>query len=131
MANNELTFDSKCYPDGKILNLACGFISLNSIDFINEKTVVLFEAKTGEVTFCDASSAKILSAKVALPGDGDEKFSEIKCIVEDGCIKLATPIYDYKDNYPNCDGEYDRWTKIVIGFDTVVCFDYVNKVLVK
>ena len=61
---------------------------------------------------------------------GDEKFSEVKCIVEGEQIKLGFPQYTYKDNYPHCDGEHDRWTKTISGFD-YLCYDFKNNRLVK
>lgn len=114
---NKVVFDSVACPEGAIINLACGHISLNEIEFINEKVIVNIEAKTGEIELFDFKSNKLLSTKVKTPLSGDEKFSEVKCIVEGEQIKLGFPQYTYKDNYPHCDGEHDRWTKTISSFD--------------
>ena len=37
--------------------------------------------------------------KVQTSAAGDEKFSEVKCIVEGEQIKLSFPKYTYKDNF--------------------------------
>ncbi len=122
---NKLIFDSLNHPDGEMINLACGYISLNEIVFINENIIVNIEARMGEIDFYDPDSNKLLHTKIEVPSSGDEKFSEIKCKVEGGQIKLGFPQYTYKDNYPHCDSESDRWTKIISGFDFLV-YDIKN-----
>ena len=127
---HEVTFNSDNYPNGQMIGLACGYISLTKIEFINENVTVDVEAKTGVVDFYDSQGAKRLSVEIKTPLSGDEKFSEVKCIAEGGKIKLGFPSYTYKDNYPNCDGEHDRWTKIISGFD-FLCYDIKNNCIVE
>ena len=127
---NKVTFDSTACPDGAVINLACGYVSLNEIVFTHQNICVNIEAKTGEIEFCDLKSNKLLSQKVQTPISGDEKFSEVKCIVEGEQIKLGFPQYTYKDNYPNCDGESDRWTKTISGFE-FLCYDFKNNCIIK
>ena len=74
--------------------------------------------------------AKLLCCKVQVPDSGDEKFSDLMCIVTDGVIKLGFPQYSYVDNYPNCDGESDRWTKTVSGFN-YLCYDIKNNRIIE
>ena len=116
---HEVTFNSDNYPNGQMIGLACGYISLTKIEFINENVTVDVEAKTGVVDFYDSQGAKRLSVEIKTPLSGDEKFSEVKCIAEGGKIKLGFPSYTYKDNYPNCDGEHDRWDSKITGFRTL------------
>ncbi len=127
---HEVIFDSVKSNQGEIVSLACGYISLNRILLINEKITVNIEAKTGEIEFYDLDDNKLLSAKIQPPTLGDEKFSEVECRVEGDQIKLGFPQYTYKDNYPNCDGESDRWTKTVSGFN-YLCYDFKNNHLIK
>ena len=122
---HEVIFNSNNCPNGEIVNLASGYVSLTEIVFANENITAHIEAKTGEVDFYDTEGKKCMSAKVETPLSGDEKFSEVKCIVEDGQIKLGFPQYTYEDNYPHCDGEYDRWTKTISGF-VFLCYDFKN-----
>ncbi|MBQ2253094.1 MAG: hypothetical protein II328_03830 [Clostridia bacterium] len=127
---NELAFDTAKNPNGTLINLACGYISLNEITFVKENIVVSIEACTGEVVFNNLDSGKLLSVKAKMPSSGDEKYSEIKCIVQDGQIKLGFPQYTYKDNYPNCDGEHDRWTKTILDFH-FLCYDIKSNQIVE
>ena len=127
---HEVIFDSVKSDKGERVSLACGYVSLNQISFINEKITVNIEAKTGEIEFYDLESNKLLSTKIQTPASGDEKFSEVECNVEGEQIKLGFPQYSYKDNYPNCDGESDRWTKTVAGF-RYLCYDFKNNSLIK
>ena len=48
-------------------------------------------------------------------------FSEFCCTVKDGVIRVRFPIQEVIDHYPNCDGEYDRYSYITR--DNVV-FEY-------
>lgn len=127
---HKVVFDSAKSNKGEMVGLASGYVSLSSISFVNENITVSIEAKTGEVEFYDSKSNKLLSAKVQTPVSGDEKFSEVQCGVEGEQIKLGFPQYTYKDNYPNCDGESDRWTKTVSGF-TFLCYDFKNNCIVE
>ena len=126
---HNVVFDSIKCPNGELINLASGFISLTKVEFKNENIVALIESKTGEINFCDLQSNNLLSTKTETPQSGDDKFSEVKCIVEGNQIKLGFPKYDYKDNYPNCDGEYDRWTKTISGYDYLI-YDFIENCIV-
>lgn len=126
---HEVIFNSDNCPNGEIVNLASGYTSLTKIEFINENVTVNIEAKTGEVDFYGPEAKTRLSAKIEVPLSGDEKFSEVKCIVEGEQIKLGFPHYIYKDNYPHCDGEYDRWTKTISDF-IFLCYNFKNNCIV-
>ncbi len=127
---HKVIFNSDNYPNGEIVNLASGYVSLTKIEFINENITVNIEAKTGDVEFYDSEAKKCFSAKIEIPSSGDEKFSEVKCVVEGEKIKLGFPQYTYKDNYPHCDGEHDRWTKTISGFN-FLCYNFKNNRIVE
>lgn len=110
---HEVVFDSARHPEGEMVGLASGYISLTNIRFVKEEITVQIEAKTGEVKLLNPEGEELSSAKVDVPTYGDEKFSEVKCLVENGQLKLGFPQYGYEDHYPNCDGEHDRWTKYI------------------
>lgn len=112
---HEILFDSKENPDGALVGLACGHISRNRIEFLQQRIAVTVEARTGQVEFFDPEGKALLAAKVDLPG-GDERFSEVRCSAEADEILLGFPRYSYQDNYPHCDGEHDRWTKTISGY---------------
>ena len=113
---HQVTFDSGKNPGGELVSLASGYVSANEITFAKENVVVNIDAKTGEVVFCDMAGNGLLTAKAKTPSVGDEKFSEVQCKAENGQIVLGFPEYTYKDNYPHCDGESDRWTKVISGY---------------
>lgn len=127
---HEVVFNSDHCPNGEMIKLACGYISLTKIQFINENIIVSIEAKTGEVDFYHTGAQKRLSVKVEAPLLGDEKFSEVQCVVEGEQIKLGFPQYTYEDNYPHCDGEHDRWTKTISGFISLR-YDFKNNCILK
>lgn len=126
---NEIVFDS-AKNRKETVSLASGYVSLNQISFVNEEIVAKIEAKTGEVEFCDTKLQKLLSCKMEPDALGDEKFSDIELSVESDKIKLGFPRYTYHDNYPNCDGESDRWDKRISGFDYLV-YDFKNNCIVE
>ena len=41
-----MTFNSGNYPNGEMITLACGYISLTKIEFVNENITAEIEAKT-------------------------------------------------------------------------------------
>ncbi len=50
-------------------------------------------------------------------------FLEFDCMAEGGKITVSFPVLEVVDHYPNCDGEYDRYSykrvnNIIIEFDT-------------
>lgn len=128
--NHQVEFDSEKYPQGQEIGLACGYISMNEITFLREKCMVTLEAKTGEVAFYDREGRQLLTTAVELPACGDEKYSEVRCQVEGDVIRLGFPQYRFKDNYPNCDGEHDRWTKYISGY-TYLRYDLKKHSLVE
>ena len=127
---NKLTFDSVSFPNGTVLDLACGYVSCNEIVFTNENIIITIESRTGEVKFYNSEHKELLLTVVQTPSSGDERFSEVKCVVVDGQIKLGFPQYTYNDNYPHCDGEHDRWTKTISGFN-FLCYDFKNNCIVE
>ncbi len=102
----------------KAFHLACGLISTTAIDFEREHITAVIEAN-GEIAFYD--DAKEPLAAVTLPAQtgGREHYEDVECEVTNGALMLYFPIYEWEDNYPHCDGEYDRWTKVTIGHHTV------------
>lgn len=120
---HEVVFNSERCPDGETVGLASGYISLTNIIFIKENIFVTIESKKGEITFYNTETKLNLFHKMQMPLSGDEKFSEVKCKVDGKQLQIGFSLYTYEDNYPNCDGEYDRWTKIISGFD-YLCYDF-------
>lgn len=100
-----------------------------------ENTKVLFDnehifitvLKEGEITFESVDGA--LLSKITIGPDTKNKMHEnVYCKANNGKIKVWLPIIEYIDNYPNCDGEHDRWSSKEIAYD-VVEFDVSNNTL--
>ena len=127
---HQIAFDSAARPEGELLTLAAGYVSLNAIDFVQEQITVQIESKTGDVVFFDSSARPLLSVKVPVPTDGDEKLSHVNCAVSGEVIRLGFPEYDYEDTYPHCDGESDRWKKVIAGY-RYLCYDCKNNCIVE
>lgn len=113
----DFTFHSE--TDGKkTWQLASGYIFETRILFAREQITAVVQAK-GSVEFFDGEGGLVAAGSVSAMEDGREVYEDICCQVEDGCIVLQFPTYKWIDNYPNCDGEYDRWDKIVTGWRTL------------
>lgn len=98
--------------------LASGYISETTIHFENENVVAVIQAK-GSVEFFNMDDELIAAGKVAPEESGKGVYEEIACQAEGNLIILQFPIYEWIDNYPNCDGEHDRWDTKIIGFHTL------------
>lgn len=43
------------------------------------------------------------------------QYGTVWCKVQDNKIIVRLPIYTWYDDYPHCDGEYDRWSRCTVG----------------
>lgn len=91
-----------------------GYVEDTEVYFENEKIYLIVE-NTGKLVFKNEDGEQ-LAQTVVKPDTKNGKFDDAFCKVTDGEIYLYLPIVDYEDNYPNCDGEYDRWTVVHIGY---------------
>ena len=113
MVFNSLTDCGKGY-----FQIASGYISETAIFFERENIVAKVQAK-GQVSFYDGTGNLLASGNAPEAGGGREVYEEISCHVEENKIQLLFPIYVWIDNYPNCDGEYDRWDTKRVGNHTL------------
>lgn len=108
-------FDSTKAPGYADYQLACGFISTTRIFFRNEQILAVIQSK-GHVDFYDAEDHLLASADAIETAYGRKRYMDLRCRVADNAVILDFPIYEWHDNYPHCDGEYDRWDATVVGF---------------
>ena len=104
--------------------IASGHISETTVHFEKEDVVAVVHAK-GSVEFYDMDDKLLATGEVPLVEGGREVYENICCMAEGSLIKIEFPIVEWIDNYPNCDGEYDRWDSRTIGQHTLA-FDRVN-----
>lgn len=76
--------------------------------FVQEGIVLTADAD-GNAVLCNTEGAELFRDKA----DGQGRyFSGFYCKVKDGVISVRFPIREVIDHYPNCDGEYDRYSYI-------------------
>ena len=95
--------------------LASGYISTTGILFEADKVAAVIEAK-GTVVFTDLEEHALASFDIPAQTGGREVYETVICGKENGHIVLRFPIVHWIDNYPNCDGEHDRWDSVTVGY---------------
>lgn len=126
MRKVDFTFNSE-KENGTHYQLASGYISETVILFEKENVICLIDAK-GTVEFYDDSDCSLASANLPKIESGKGVYQDITCFADTNSIKLQFPIYKWIDNYPNCDGEHDRWDTVIIGQNTIE-FNLANKTI--
>ena len=86
------------------------FKRVDSLHVLFEKENVCLEVDAyGNASFTDVNGIELYTDKA----DGQGRyFFEVYCKAEDGAISVRFPIQEVVDHYPNCDGEYDRYSYI-------------------
>ena len=74
-----------------------------------QESVCLEVDADGNAIFTDVNGKELHRAKA--DGQGCY-FSEVYCQVKNDTISVRFPIQEVVDHYPNCDGEYDRYSYI-------------------
>lgn len=108
--------------------IASGYISETVILFEREETIALVYAE-GRVGFFDRDGNSLAEGKVESQTGGREVYEEVVCEADETALTLRFPIVKWIDNYPNCDGENDRWDSVIIGYNTLT-YDRKNKTIV-
>ena len=98
--------------------IASGYISETAIHFEKEGIIALVQA-SGHVDYYDLNDELLASADAPSVDSGREVYEEVSCEVVGNTIIIGFPIVKWIDNYPNCDGEHDRWDSVIIGYNTV------------
>lgn len=89
------------------------------IDYKNDKPLtVLFEKESIVLTVNTHGDALFLNINgVELKKDKAESnrlFSSIYCSANKNAITVRFPVKETIDHYPNCDGEYDRYSERIV-----------------
>lgn len=125
MKDYDKIFNSEEQNGSKSFQLANGYISSTTIFLEKEKIVAKIEA-AGHLEFFDSEENIIASFDIPAQTGGKEKYDEVLCEAKENIIVLRFPIVEWIDNYPNCDGEHDRWDTETIGYHTLK-FNYKTK----
>lgn len=113
-----IIFRSDLISGTQKFQLASGFISTTHILFEKEGILAVIQAE-GAVEFFNSEKNRIAAAKVPAQEGGRQVYEEVCCTVGDGAIVLKFPVCQWIDNYPHCDGEYDRWDRVITGYHTL------------
>ena len=119
MRKFDFTFNSENAACESKFQIASGYISETAILFEKENIVAVVYAK-GCVEFYNTDDQPLASATVPENDGGKGVYQDICCFADGNTITLKFPIYEWIDNYPNCDGEHDRWDTKIIDYYTVV-----------
>ena len=95
-------------------HLACGYYRTTSFFFEDYGFAVVIHCD-GTFTFRspEGEVLKTLKAK-PMPG-GRECYMDISITTEENRVRFSLPEYAWRDHYPNCDGESDRWSARITG----------------
>ena len=114
----DMVFNSDKDNSKGYFQIASGYISETVVHFEKENVILVIHAD-GRVEVFDMEDKLIAENSVPKSSGGREVYEEACCEVIDNTIVVKFPIYKWIDNYPNCDGEHDRWDTIKIGEHTV------------
>ncbi len=112
----DIIFNSKNNQQASF-QLASGYISQTTVFFEEENILAIIQAK-GEVSFFK-EDALLATGSVIKVESGKGVYEEINLKVKNNVIELNFPVYQWIDHYPNCDGEHDRWSTKIIGYNTL------------
>ena len=125
----KICYDSKgVYPycdDKKILKLPnlYGFVENTQVHCIHEHVYAVV-LQRGSISIRDMDGA-VLAELTVTPDTKNGMHDNCYCKVEAGKLVLWFPQVRYIDNYPYCDGEYDRWDVVYTGYERVA-FDLTD-----
>ncbi len=96
------------------------------IDYENDKEITVFFEKEGIVLTADKHGNAVFKTADGAEIKKDKAkayrfFLSIYCCVKDGAINVRFPVTETVDHYPDCDGEYDRYTKRIIDNIIITC----------
>ena len=112
--NFDIVFNSE-KDNGKSFQIANGHISQTKILFENEKIIAVVDAK-GIATFKDIDNVVLGTCYITREESGKAVYESVMLKAEGDVITISFPVCEWIDNYPNCDGEHDRWDSRIIDY---------------
>ena len=113
----DIVFNSK-KENGKSFQIANGYISHTKIFFEKENTIVTIDAK-GQLSFSEMNGEFSVCCAIDSEESGKGVYESVVLKAVDNVITISFPVCEWIDNYPNCDGEHDRWDSRIIGYINV------------
>ena len=141
--HDHITFDSQrgCVSSSSYLscqsidggymqfNIASGYVSTTEILFQHEG-ILLTVTASGELAFYNRDKKLLAAASVPADSGGRQRHLNICCKVDGDRIFVTFPVYTWYDNYPNCDGESDRWDYRITGYQNPVVFSIAASTII-
>lgn len=98
----------------KPFHLSCGFYETTSFFFEKANFSVVIHCR-GEFTFYDGEGTVVKTVKAKPMTGGRSCYMDVFITTTDDGALFRLPDYIWYDNYPDCDGESDRWDTKIIG----------------
>ncbi|MBR2716040.1 MAG: hypothetical protein IKB73_07550 [Ruminococcus sp.] len=89
--------------------------------FFQKENIVLKADANGNALFLNSDGDEISREKA----QSDRLFGSVYCSVKDDSIIVNFPVTKTIDHYPHCDGEYDRYSEIIV--DNIIISCPLNK----
>ena len=102
--------------------------------FEHEK-VSVFVDSLGHIEFCNLDNNLLATIDLPVSKDPSEKahtaqYGTVRCGIDEEQICVYLPIYSWTDHYPDCDGEFDRWSRHLERWFKVIYNRETNKIAV-
>lgn len=110
----DIVFNSE-KDNGKSFQIANGHISQTSILFEIEKIIAVVDAE-GIASFRDMDDCCLSTCYVDREESGKAVYESVVLKADGDVITISFPVCEWIDNYPNCDGEHDRWDSRIIDY---------------
>lgn len=102
-SHEEVEFDGETKPEVSIL--------------FEREGIVLRADQKGNAVFRDLEGSVIHEDRAESGG----YFSRVHVRVHEGRAVAEFPVTKWIDHYPHCDGEYDRWSEVILDTIAIPC----------
>ena len=98
----------------KNYHLACGYYRTTSFLLEGYSFAVVIHCN-GTFTFQTPQGETLETVKAKPMTTGRECYMDITITTEENGVRFSLPEYTWRDHFPNCDGESDRWSARITG----------------
>ena len=111
----EETLEEKCF------HLACGYYDTTAFLFEKAGFAAVVNCN-GTFTFYTVAGEQLETVKAKPMQDGRGCYMDIFITTDGDRVIFRLPDYIWYDNYPDCDGESDRWDTKIIGTNDEIVY---------
>lgn len=106
----------------KWFHLACGYYSTTAFYFETAGFGVVIHCN-GTFTFYDTAGEQLETVEAKPMHGGRGCYMEVFISTDGDRVTFRLPDYIWYDNYPDCDGESDRWDAKIIGTNDEITYN--------